>query len=381
MNFKKFTVSLATMVTLLAPVSVFAQDAIKIGGNFELSGPAASYGSMMSKATQLAIKQANDNKMLDSTVEYVEFDNKSDLTEATSVANRLASEDVVGVVGPATSGDVKAQMSVLDEAKVPSLAPAATLDGLTMKDNGDVFNYFYRVSFEDSYQGKAAAAYAVDTLGAKKVVVVTDQANDYSLGLADAFKGAFQEKGGQVASEASFQTGDTDFSAVLTTLVGQDFDVLYVPVYYTEAGLFIKQAREMGITQPIVGGDGYHSDILVELAGAENANDVYYTSHFSTKSDDEKVKAFIDTYKAEYNEEPDTFAALAYDATNVMLDAVKRAGSTDKKAVNKALAETKDFPGITGTFTIDENHNPVKTATMIKLTSGEVESAEEVTAE
>lgn len=371
----------STLLTMAQPLAINAQDVFKIGGNFELSGGTASYGTPMSKGAQLAVKEANEKGgILGKQVEYVEYDNRSDLTESASVAQRLVNEDVLGIVGPATSGDVKAEIPVIEKGGVPTVAPAATLDKITISESGDVFDYFFRVSFEDSYQGEAAAQYSFDSLGAKKAVIVEDQAVDYSIGLGDAFEGKFTELGGEIVAQQSIQSGESDFSAVLTTLLAQEFDVLYVPVYYTEAGLFIKQAREMGITQPIVGGDGFHSPTLVELAQAQNATDVYFTSHFSTESDDPKVKEFLANYKEEFGQEADTFAALSYDAANLIFDAAERAGNADRDAIKDAIAKTEKFEGITGTFAIDENHDPVKPALMLKLENGEIVSSEAVSA-
>lgn len=378
----KSVVVAGALLTAVQPLAINAQDAFTIGGNFELSGATASYGTPMSNGVKLAVKHVNEaGGVLGQEVEYVEYDNRSDLTESASVAQRLVNEDVLAIVGPAPSGDVKAAIPVINEGGVTTVAPAATLDGITLSESGDVFEYFFRVNFEDSYQATAAAQYAVDELGLTKAAIVTDQSSDYSLGLTSAFESKFTELGSEVVATQSIQAGETDFSAVLTSLLAQDFDVLYVPVYYTEAGLFIKQAREMGITQPIIGGDGFHSPTLVELAEAQNASDVYFTSHFSTDSDDPKVQEFLTAYEEEFGQEADTFAALAYDAANLIFDAAERAGEADRDAIKDAVAETENFEGITGTFAIDENHDPVKPALMLELQEGEIVSSQPVSAE
>ncbi len=378
----KSVVVAGALLTAVQPLAINAQDAFTIGGNFELSGATASYGTPMSNGVKLAVKHVNEaGGVLGQEVEYVEYDNRSDLTESASVAQRLVNEDVLAIVGPATSGDVKAAIPVINEGGVTTVAPAATLDGITLSESGDVFEYFFRVNFEDSYQATAAAQYAVDELGLTKAAIVTDQSSDYSLGLTSAFESKFTELGSEVVATQSIQAGETDFSAVLTSLLGQDFDVLYLPVYYTEAGLFIKQAREMGITQPIIGGDGFHSPTLTELAQPQNASDVYFTSHFSTDSDDPKVQEFLTAYEEEFGQEADTFAALAYDAANLIFDAAERAGEADRDAIKDAVAETENFEGITGTFAIDENHDPVKPALMLELQEGEIVSSQPVSAE
>lgn len=386
MKLRKLALSLLTGLavgtSLLGAGQVSAQDTVKIGGNYELTGDAAAYGTPMSEATKLAIKRVNEaGGLLGGDVEYVEYDNTSDLTEAASVAQRLTTEGVVGIVGPATTGDSNAQIPVIQEAGIPAILPAATGNGMTLDDNGDVYEYLFRVAFEDAFQGRAAATFVVNELEGKTVAMFVDQSTDYATGLQQAFTEEFEALGGEVVTTESFQSGDTDFTASLTSLLSQEFDVLYVPGYYTEVGLLIKQARELGITQPIVGGDGFGNQTLVELAGASNVNDVYYTSHFSPLSEDEDLQAFLAEYREEYGKEADQFAVLAYDATNLLLDAVERAGSVDPQAVTEAIASTEGFKGLTGTFSIDEEHNPVKEVLMLKLTNGEVESVETVNVE
>ena len=383
MKLRKLALSLLTGLavgsSLLGAGQVSAQDTVKIGGNFELTGDAAAYGTPMSEAAKLAVKEVNENGgVLGGEVEYVEYDNTSDLTEAASVAQRLASEDVVGIVGPATTGDSNAQIPVIQEAAVPAILPAATGNGMTLDDNGDVFEYLFRVAFEDAFQGRAAATYVTETLGAQTAALFVDQSTDYATGLEQAFTEEFEALGGQVVTTESFQSGDTDFTASLTSLLSQEFDVLYVPGYYTEVGLLIKQARELGITQPIVGGDGLGNQTLVDLAGASNVNDVYYTAHYSPLSDDEDLQDFLTKFEEEYGKQADQFAVLSYDATMLLLNAVERAGSADRQAVTDALAATETFDGLTGTFSIDEDHNPVKEVLMLQLTNGEVENVEAV---
>lgn len=383
MKLRKLALSLLTGLavgsSLLGAGQVLAQETVKIGGNFELTGDAAAYGTPMSEAAKLAVKEVNENGgVLGGEVEYVEYDNTSDLTEAASVAQRLASEDVVGIVGPATTGDSNAQIPVIQEAAVPAILPAATGNGMTLDDNGDVFEYLFRVAFEDAFQGRAAATYVTETLGAQTAALFVDQSTDYATGLEQAFTEEFEALGGQVVTTESFQSGDTDFTASLTSLLSQEFDVLYVPGYYTEVGLLIKQARELGITQPIVGGDGLGNQTLVDLAGASNVNDVYYTAHYSPLSDDEDLQDFLTKFEEEYGKQADQFAVLSYDATMLLLDAVERAGSADRQAVTDALAATETFKGLTGTFSIDEDHNPVKEVLMLQLTNGEVANVEAV---
>lgn len=382
MNLRKMACAFVSMVLLVNPLwqSVSAaEDTIKIGGNFELTGGAASYGTAMDEAVQLAIELKNAAGGIDGKqIEYLHYDNKSDLTEATSVGTRLIDEGVHAILGPAPTGDAKASIPIVSEAGIPTIFPAVTGNGVTLDQSGKVLDWIFRVCFEDQYQGKAAGAYVADQMKAKKAAILVDQSLDYSQGLAKAFQEEFEAKGGQVVAKEAYSTGDTDFSAVLTTLLVQDFDVLYVPGYYTEVGLMIKQAREMGLTQPMVGGDGLASSTLVELAGAENVNELYYTSHFSTNSESEQVQSFLKAYQDKFGKEPDTFAALAFDAANLLFDAIDRADSLEPQAIKEAIETTKAFKGVTGTFDMDSDHNPVKPALMLKLNQGKVEAVEEV---
>lgn len=386
MNFKKLALSFVASMLLasgVAPSIASASDTVKIGGNLELTGAAASYGTPMAQALELAVEQRNaaggvlGGKQLEALI----IDNKSEKTEVASVATKLLSENVVGVVGPAPTGDALASIPVMTRGGVSAIFPATTGNGITLDPSGKAYEQIFRVSFEDSYQGVVAAQYVAGKLGAKTVAILTDQANDYSQGLTDSFVKEFEAKGGKVVANEAYSGGDTDFQAVLTTLRGVEFDVLYLPGYYTEAGLIIKQARELGITQTIFGGDGLHSDTLKELAGAENLTNLYFTTHFSEKSEEAHVQDFIKAYEAKFNKKPDTFAALAFDASNVLINAIETAQSTDPVAVNKAIAETKDFQGVTGTFTINEKHDPVKSVVLLYFEDGDIKSAENISAE
>ncbi len=341
--------------------------AIKIGLHYELTGEVADYGNAELKGSQLAIKQANAKG--GNQYEEVVYDNRSDATEAVTLANQLVNDGVVGVVGPATSGASAATYQVLNNAQTLVVSPSATANGITLDTTGSVYEYVFRVCFEDSYQGAAMAQYAYDTLGKRNAVIYSDSETDYAKGLTEAFQTQFEKLGGTVVSVENYIAGDTEFSSVLTKVQGMDFDVLYVPGYYNEAGLIIKQAREMGMTQPIIGPDGFDSVSLADLANAENLNDVYFTTAYTTVGASDELQAFIDAYKAEYNEDPNMFSALAYDATNVLIQAIEEAGSTDHAAVQTAMAEI-NFNGVTGAFEFDAAHTPIKSVLVVNLVDG-----------
>ncbi len=360
------------------------EGAVKIGLHYEQTGAVAEYGNAELKGSQLAIKLANADENNKYDYEGIAYDNKSDATEAVALAAKLVSDGVVGVVGPATSGASAASYPILNDGKIVVVSPSATANNQTLKDPSDptseVYEYVYRVCFEDAYQGAAMAQFAIDTLGAKTAAIYGSVSSDYAKGLNGAFTGQFEKLGGKVVANESYQDGDTEFSAVLTSLASKEFDVLYIPGYYNEAGLIIKQARALGIDCPIIGADGFESQTLDDLAGAENLNDVYYTTAYTTVGASDSLKAFIDAYKAEYNADPSMFEALAFDSTNLLIEAIEKAGSTDAEAVNKAVAEI-EFSGVTGDFTFDETHTPIKSVLVVELEDGVQANALAVTPE
>ncbi|WP_282006334.1 ABC transporter substrate-binding protein [Propioniciclava sinopodophylli] len=340
-------------------------DTIKIGLNYELSGDVATYGEASVQGIELAAEEVNAAGGIDGKkIELVKYDTKSDAAEATTLATKLMTQDkVITVIGPATSGGMKATIPVAERQKVPVVSGSATADDVTVDGNG-VKQFAFRTCFNDSFQGTAAANYAVKKFSAKKAVILRDSSSDYSKGLADAFRETFTAGGGEIVSEDAFAKGADNFNAVMTKFKGQQFDVIYLPGYYTEAGKAIKQARDLGVTQPILGADGFDSPVLAEQAGAQ-LKDVYFTNHYSSADQDPKVQDFIKAFEAKYSAEPNAFNALGYDTLKFVADGVSRATEKTGEGVQKALAETKGFAGVTGTFDVDENHNPVKAVVFI----------------
>lgn len=350
---------------------------IKIGGNFELSGAVAAYGEAENEGVKLAVEEINKDGGIDGKkIEYVSKDNKSDNNEAASVAANLTTKDeVVAIVGPATSGATKATLPNLTKAKTPAVTPAGTDDAITVQ-KGKVQDYIFRSCFQDSFQGIVLAKYADENLKADKAVILGDNSSDYASGLKKAFKETYK---GEIVAEENFTAGDKDFQAMLTKIKDKDFNVIYIPGYYTEAGLIIKQAREMGIEQPIIGADGFGDEKLIETAGASNVKNVYYTGHFSTKAPaTDKVEPFVAAFEKKYGKQPSSFNALAYDSVYMIKQAIEDEGKATPEAINKGLANLKDFEGVTGKITMDKEHNPVKSAVVLGLTDGKETSAETV---
>ncbi|MGO2100914.1 ABC transporter substrate-binding protein [Vagococcus salmoninarum] len=378
---KRLSILLGASMLLLAACggggsSAKDGETIKIGVNLELSGAVSAYGIQERDGIELAVDKINDEGgILGKQIELVVKDNKSETAEAVSVTASLTNNDkVVAIIGPATSGAAKATIPNLTKAKVPAITPSGTNDEITVV-NGTVQEYIFRTSYQDSFQGSLLAKYASDNMGKTKGVIIGDNSSDYGKGLTKAFEDEFK---GDVVEKEYFVEGDKDFKAILTKIKDKDFDFIYIPSYYTEAGLIIKQAREMGIKQPILGADGFSDSKLVDVAGAENVNDVFYTSHFSENAPaNDTVADFVADFKAKHKDKsPSSFNALAYDSVFMLKTAIENAGEADSEKIKDELANLKEFVGVTGTMTMDENHNPVKAAVVIGLTNGEEATSE-----
>ncbi|MDR0784225.1 MAG: ABC transporter substrate-binding protein [Propionibacteriaceae bacterium] len=356
-----------------------AADVIKIGVNYELTGGVAAYGEASLLGIEMAVAEVNAAGGINGKqVQIVKYDNKSEASEATTLAEKLMTSDkVIAVLGPATSGRFMATIPVANENKVPVISGSATADEVTvLKDV--VQEYAFRTCFNDSFQGTAMANYASKTLGAQSVLIIGSISSDYAKGLAENFKATFTAAGGTIVGEEAYADGDVNFDAILTRARGLQFDAIYLPGYYTEAALIIKAARELGITAPIMGADGFDAPELLETAGPDALNDVYFTNHYSSLDQDPMVTKFIADFNAMYGKDPNAFHALGYDTAMLVMDAIGRATELTGEAVKNALAETKDFPAVTGTLSIDENHNPIKDIVVITLTNGEQSSSEKI---
>lgn len=346
----------------------------KIGLNMELSGAYAAPGNAEKNAIQLAADEINaDGGINGKKIQLVVKDNKTDNGEVATVASNLTNNDkVAAIIGPMSSGGTLAATPNVTKAQVPLITPTGTNDSLTVK-NDKVQPYIFRTIFPDAFQGKVIANYTEETLKAKKVLVYYDNSSDYARGILGTFKDNYK---GEIVDTLSFQGGDKDFQAALTKVKNKSFDAIVLIGYYAEGGLLTKQAREMGLSQPIVGGGGISDPTYTELAGSA-ATDVYYVAGFSTKAPfNDKTTAFIKAYKAAYNEEPSAFAACAYDAVYMIKQAAEDGKVKNSAELAKALAKVKGLVGVTGTIDIDKNHNPVKSAVMVKLEDGKEASAE-----
>ncbi len=347
-------------------------DTIKIGAIGEMTGGNASYGTSMMRGFNLAVKEINAAGGIDGKkITIVEADTKSEPAEAANAMSKLINQDKVSFVsGIFTSSSAIAACNISETAKVPYLAVGATNPAVTVAKDGSTKPNTFRVCFIDPFQGTVGANFVTNELKAKTAAIYIDNSSDYSKGLADFFKKSFVANGGSIVAEEAYLQKDTDFKAVLTKIKATNPELIYVPGYYEEVGKIIKQARELGITVPIVGGDGWDSPKLPEIAGAEALNNTFFTNHYSPDSDSAESKAFVAAFEKEYNQKPDAPAVLGYDALKLMVDAIKRAGAADPAKVSKALAETKSFNAVTGALALNDKHDAVKSVTIIKFQDG-----------
>jgi len=354
-------------------------DEIRIGINYELSGSSASYGQSSVEGIEMAIEEINAAGGINGKkIVPIKYDVKSEPAEATTLASKLMTQDkVIAVLGPATSGPFKATIPVAIKNKVPVATGSATADDVTVDANG-VKEYAFRICFSDSYQGEVMATYAKEKLNKSKAVIIMDSSSDYAKGLAKSFRSVFEAGGGTIVAEEAYLKGDTDFNAIITSIKSKDYDVIFIPGYYEEVGLIIKQARTQGIDAPILGADGFDSPELVKLAGTEALNNVFFSNHYSSLDKDPLVIKFIEDFKAKYGKEPDAFNALGYDLAKFVADGISRAEKLNGESVKNALEATENFVGVTGSFSVDENHNPVKSIVVIELKDGVQVASEKV---
>lgn len=321
-------------------------DTIKVGGNLEMTGGSASFGISSKNAIELAFKNINDKGGINGKkLELVVADNKSEAAEATNAMQKLVSQDkVVAVIGPNLSSATIAAGAINNGSKVLDIAPMATNPNVTVDPaTGKTKEYNFRACFIDPFQGTVMANFAKNDLQATKAAILIDNSSDYAKGLAAFFKENFIKNGGTVVAEESYLQKDTDFKATLTKIKAAAPDILYVPGYYQEVGMIVKQGREMGIEIPMAGGDGWDSAKLPEIAGKAALNNTYFSSLYSPDDDSALNKAFVSEYEKAYKVKPDVFAALAYDSALLVAEAIKNAGDTDPVKIAQSMAKINGF--------------------------------------
>lgn len=342
-----------------------SKDVIKIGEFGSMTGTEATFGISTHRGIKMVVDEINAQGGVNGKkLELITYDNGGKSEDTVSVVTRLVTQDKVHVLlGEVASSRSLAAAPIAQRSGVPMITPSSTNPKVT-----EVGDQIFRVCFTDSLQGTVVAKFAYDELKAKTVAILVDKRSDYSVGLADFFKQVFVAKGGKVIDEQSYVGGDIDFKGQLTNIRSKNPDLIILPGYYTEVGLIIKQARDLGIKTPFLGGDGWDSPKLYEIGGPALIGS-YFSNHYSVEDPDPVVKDFIKRYQALYNNEvPDGLAAMGYDAVLVLVDALKRAKDpTNRKDIRDALAATKNFRGVTGVITIDDHRNASKPIVMIKI--------------
>lgn len=349
------------------PRNVSETDTIKIGNYAAITGKDGAYGDSSTKAVRLAIDEINAaGGVLGKQIELVVEDTQSKPGEAATVAKKLISRDhVVALIGEVTSGRSLEGAGVAQAFKTPMLTPSATNPAVTA--TGD---YIFRACFVDPFQGAVLATFAREKLKVQRAALLTSTSSSYSTGLGDVFRTEFPRNGGVIVADQKFAEGDKDFKAQLTAIKAANPEVLFVPAYYTEVALIARQARELGLTIPLLGGDGWEAPELLEIAG-DAVEGCYYSTHYSAESPDEKVQTFVKKYRERFeNRTPDGMAALGYDAAYIMVDAIRRAGSTEAVKIRDALAATQGFDGITGRIDMDKDRNASKPAAILTIKNG-----------
>lgn len=347
-------------------------DEIPIGEYASMTGPTQTFGQSSHEGVLLAIDQINAaGGVLGKKIRLVAEDDRSELTEAVTAVQKLISRDkVVAVLGEVASKRSLGGASVCQKEQIPMLSPASTNPAVTQ-----VGDYIFRICFTDDFQGDACARFAIKK-NWKRIAIFTDVANDYSKGLATAFRETYLKSGGQIVAEHTYREGDNDFKAQLAGFKGANVQAVFLPGYYTDVGKILRQSRELGLNVPFLGGDGWDDpNTYVQLGPI--AEGCCYTDHYSKDDDRPQTQEFVKAYSARYKNAdgtpkiPDAMATLGYDCARVMVDAIRRAGKPDPKAIRDALATTRDFPGASGAITIDPNRNARKPIVVLEVRNGQ----------
>jgi branched-chain amino acid transport system substrate-binding protein len=343
-----------------------AVEAIRVGHVASLTGDTATFGQSAERGMRMAIEEINaKGGALGRPLDLLSEDDRSITEEARTAAQKLLQRDkVVALLGEIASSRSLAAAPEAQRARVPMISPGSTNPKVT-----EVGDYIFRACFIDPFQGTVMARFALDELKVKRVAILFDFKQDYSVGLADYFRETIKKMGGEIVADERYTSGDIEFRAQLTTIRAAKPEAIFVPGYYTELGLIAKQARELGIDVPLLGGDGWDSEKTLEIGGSA-VEGYYFSTHYAADADSPKVQDFVRRYKEKYHETPDAMAALGYDTAGILADALTRAGSTDGAVLRDAIASTRDYEGVTGKISIDPERNARKDAVVLKIEGG-----------
>lgn len=354
--------AVAVASAAMASTGVETADVIRIGHYGSMTGSEATFGQSTDKGIRLAVKELNAAGGINGRqVEILTSDDRGDSGEAGTAVTRLITNDkVVAVLGEVASSLSLAGGAVCQQYKTPMISPSSTNPQVTRGRD-----YVFRVCFTDDFQAYGIAKFVHENLKLTKAAVLYDQKQAYSKGLRDYFTKSFQKMGGKVVLDQAYNGGDTDYSTQLNAIRASGAEIVFVPGYYTDGANIALQARKAGITVPLIGGDGWDSEQLGKIAGEAIAGS-YYSNH--SAPDQPSMQSFVSKYKAEYNgETPDALGGLGYDAANILFEALKKTGGEGGKALRDAIAASKDFPGVTGTITIDKNRNASKALVIVQM--------------
>lgn len=367
---KRCSIVLVVLFAALAAVVPSQAKEIRIGLITPLSGDVKTFGESVRNSFLIAVEEANARGgVAGMKITYSIQDDKNDATEAANVANLLVNQQRVrAIVGSVTSKTTIPVSDIIQAAKVPTISPTATNPKVTVAD-GKRKDYMFRACFIDPFQGAVMAKFSREALKGKSAAVLFDASNDYSKGIAEVFRDAFRKQGGKVAAFESYGKDDVDFSALLTKVKASGADVLFLPDYYNKVGLIAKQVQEKGLKVRLVGPDGWDSPDLVKIAGSAIEGG-HFSNHYSPDDVRPEVAAWVKKYKEKHGQVPDALGTLAYDATNLLLEAIRKAGSDDPKKIRDALASIKDFKAVSGKSTLDRNGDSIKSAAILKIEGG-----------
>lgn len=336
---------------------------IVIGQYGSMTGSEATFGQSTDKGVRLAIDEINaTGGIKGKKIKLVTMDDQGKAEEAAAVVTRLIEQEkAVALLGEVASSRSLAAAPIAQNKKVPMVTPSSTNPKVT-----EVGDFVFRTCFIDPFQGTVMAKFATENLKAKKVAILRDVKSDYSVGLADFFTAKLKELGGEVVDDVSYSSGDVDFKAQLTKLKTKGAEAIFIPGYYTEVGLIARQARELGIKAPLLGGDGWDSPKLSEI-GQKAINGGYFSNHYSNETTDPVAVEFQKKFKAKYNEMPDGLSAAGYDAAKVLIRAMEQAPELSGAAIRDQLAKITGHDGVTGKITINDKRNATKSAVVVQV--------------
>ncbi len=376
----KVTTFISLIIVIAVSVSITScnknqDNVIKIGQFASLTGSEATFGISSDNGIKLAVEEINSSGgILGKQIQLVTEDNQGKPNETQTVVQKLINRDkVIGIIGEVASSRSKAAAPICQQNKIPMISQASTNPEVTA-----IGDYIFRVCFIDPFQATVMSKFALNSMKVKKVALLIDQRNAYSTGLAENFRKTFVEMGGEIVEEQKYSSGDKDFKAQLTAIKYKNPEAIFIPGYYTDVGLIAIQSREIGLTVPLFGGDGWESEKLTEGKAKDALEGCFFSTHISTEDPNPLIQNFIKKYRDKYKSEPDAYSFLGYDAIMLMADAIKRAGSTEGDKIRVELSKTKDFKGVTGNITINDQRNAIKPAVVLEIKDGKFKYKETI---